>query len=340
MPIGGFLPLAIAELPAAAVTPWQLWTDGAQSTLAFQNARSALVWLLRQKQNRRLFLPAYICPEIADAARGAGVDVRFYGVGEALAPDAAALDSAARRGDAVLGVDYFGSAPSPDFLVLVNARRDLLWIEDRAQAFAPGVAAWGDWLLYSPRKLLGVPDGGLLVSYRERLAAPVTEELQDLSFVMPTLERFEDTDEARNREWYSRYREVEARTAVSLRKMSRLTATLLRRLDATGVAERRRRNCAVLVKAFAAIALRTPGAHELDVPFGLPIRVVDPATVAALLADRGVFCARHWPSLPSDPQAFASEHHLAQSLLTLPCDQRYDEAEMRRLVDIVTATLP
>jgi hypothetical protein len=97
MPIGGFLPLAIAELPAAAVTPWQLWTDGAQSTLAFQNARSALVWLLRQKQNGRLFLPAYICPEIADAARGAGVEVCFYGVGEALAPDAAYGEAEMRR---------------------------------------------------------------------------------------------------------------------------------------------------------------------------------------------------------------------------------------------------
>lgn len=338
-PIGGFLPLALTELPAAAVTPWQLWTNGTRCAVAFHNARSALAWLLRQKQIARLLVPAYVCVEVAEAARSAGAEVHFYGVGEALAPDTAAIARGARRGDAVLGIDYFGSSQPATFLALVKERRDLLWIEDRAQAFAPAGEAWGDWVLYSPRKVLGVPDGGLLVSYRETLSPPDCAELYDLSFMAPSLERFEDAAETGNDRWFPRYREVEARAAVSLAKMSRLTATLLARLDATKVADKRRGNRAILAAAFSTIALDPPGADGRDVPFGYPIRLRNAAEVAARLAKQGIFCARHWSTLPSDPSIFAGEHRLAQSTLTLPCDQRYGKDEMNGLVEIVAAHL-
>ncbi|HXY99704.1 MAG TPA: hypothetical protein VEI03_06860 [Stellaceae bacterium] len=339
-PIGGFLPLAIDELPAAPVTPWQLWTGGARGALTFHNARSALVWLLRQKDVRRLWLPAYICREVADAVAGAGTDIRFYAVGEALAPDAARLDAMLGRGDAVLGVDYFGFAPPAAFPALVRARGDVLWIEDRAQAFDPDAEPWGDWLIYSPRKLLGVPDGGLLVSQRCELSPPAYEDSRDLSFMAPTLERFEDAAETHSRDWYTSYREVEAGAVASLRPMSRLAGTLLRRIDAQSIASRRRRNHAMLAKAFPSLMLRFSGARPAAVPFGLALRVRDAGAVAGRLAEAGAFCARHWRSLPSDPRRFPEEHNLAQSLLTLPCDQRYGEAEMQRLIDCLAAILP
>jgi len=339
-PIGGFLPLALDDLLAASVTPWQIWTEGALSTHVFHNARSALVWLLRHQEPRKLWLPAYICPELATAASGAGIDIGFYSVGENLTPDGVALDRAARRRDAVLGVDYFGFRPGAAFLALVEARRDLVWIEDRAQAFAPGGKPWGDFVLYSPRKLLGVPDGGLLVAYRTALPSVAAAALPDFAFMMPFLERFEDSEERRNRVWYERYREVEAGAAVSLHKMSRTTEALLHRLDAAGIAETRRRNGALLADAFGRQALTAADASKDAVPFGLPLRVVDAAALAARLAERGAFCARHWPALPSDARAFPDEHRLAQSLITLPCDQRYGVAEMRRLIDLVGDALP
>lgn len=338
-PIGGFLPLAIDELPAASLTPWQLWTRDARSTLTFHNARSALAWLLRRKGTRRLWLPAYICQEVADAVRGLGTEIRFYAVGETLAPDPAALDAMLERGDAVLGVDYFGFLPPPAFLALAKTRDDVLWIEDRAQAFDPG-EAWGDWLIYSPRKLLGVPDGGLLISLRHELEPPAYEESHDLSFVAPLLERFEDAAETHSRDWYNTYRDIEAGAATSLRPMSRLTETLLRRIDAEAIASKRRRNHAMLADAFPARMLRFAGAQPAAVPFGLAIRVPDAGAVAARLAEAGAFCARHWRSPPSDPRLFPGEHRLAQSLLTLPCDQRYAAAEMQRLIDCLATILP
>lgn len=337
--IGGFLPLAIDELPAAADTPWERWTRDARSVLSFHNARSALVWLLRRKSIGRIWLPAYLCPEIASAVRGAGIDLAFYGVGDRLAPDAAGLDARLRRGEAALGVDYFGAPPRQDFLALVAARSDVLWIEDRAQALDPGTS-WGDWLLYSPRKLLGVADGGLLVSHRETLSAPEQPAAEELAFMMPALERFEDAAEARHRAWYKRYRAAEDAICVSLQSMSRLTQALLRRLDFPAIAAARRRNAAQLSRAFAAIARPPLGLSSGAVPFGVPVGTGDAASVSARLAERGLFCARHWPALACSAEEFPDEHRLARSLLTLPCDQRYGEAEMARLVDGVAAVLP
>jgi dTDP-4-amino-4,6-dideoxygalactose transaminase len=338
-PIGGFLPLGIADLPAAAATPWQRWTDGARSALGFRNARSALAWLLREKSIRRVWLPAYICPELAVAARGAGADPAFYSVGETLAPDVAGLDAAMRRGDAAIGVDYFGFSPPAEFTALVEARDDVLWIEDRAQALDPGATPWGDWLLYSPRKLVGVPDGGILVSRHETLADPLRPRATDFDFLSPALMRLEDTEEADHCRWYAQYRAVEQANAVSLQPMSRLSFGLLCRMDAAAISAARRRNFACLSHAFSDLALPSLGAGTSAVPFGLAIRVGDAAALAGRLAEAGMFCARHWAALPCAPEAFAAEHGLARSLLTLPCDQRYGEAEMKRLIDAVAAAL-
>lgn len=338
-PIGGFFPLAIDQMPAAAVTPWQSWTNGAGSILRFHSARAALAWLLRRKSIRRLWLPAYICPELADAALNAGAELAFYPVGDRLMPDTAMLGAHLLEGDAVLGVAYFGFSPPSDFLRLAATRPDVLWIEDRAQAFDPGASPWGDWVVYSPRKLLGVPDGGLLVSYRQQLAEPPLQPSTELAFMSPALLRLEDPDESDHRRWYARYRTIEQAVTASPESMSRLSCELLRRLDAAAISAARRRNFASLSRAFSSIALPSPAEPSSAVPFGLPIRVNDAAAIAGKLAEAGIFCARHWSALPSDPDAFAAEHRLARSLLTLPCDQRYGEAEMRRIIDAVAAIL-
>jgi hypothetical protein len=43
--------------------------------------------------------------------------------------------------------------------------------------------------------------------------------------------------------------------------------------------------------------------------------------------------------LPSDPQQHAHEHGLAGELLTLPCDYRYGEPEMKRIAEAVRECL-
>ena len=171
--IGGFFGL---HGPTGGVAPDRsllaAWTAGGAGWVGFHNARSALGWLVRSLRPPVVWLPRYLCRDMREAA---GNSVRLYDVdaGLRLADRALAADLAA--GDLVVTVAYFGAPVCDDLRQLAARRADAVWVEDRAQALLVDAAdaVPGAWHLYSPRKLLGVADGGILVgSGLNRLPPP------------------------------------------------------------------------------------------------------------------------------------------------------------------------
>ena len=238
--IGGFLPLD-SECVGDSGGVLSFWGITAENAWMFANARSALAHFLKQFQVNRLILPAYICPEIVSAA-GRAMEVAFYPLNDLLSPNIGALTEMFRPGDCVVAVDYFGRAPAPEFREFVASRRDIIWVEDRAQALHTGAAAWAEWVLYSPRKLFGVPDGGILLRIdgsvdAVRYAKPSAEDR-----VLPRKMRRDDRQECNSSAWYKAYRSTEARMAVSSEPISRYSRRQLGNIDAEWAISRRRRN--------------------------------------------------------------------------------------------------
>lgn len=333
-PIGGFfgieLPTAIGA--ASVRARWQL--PGPQA--AFATARSAFKGLLDALTSGSVFVPAYLCPEmtaVVPAARR-----RFYPVDARLSPQVPFLAARVKPGDLVLAVDYFGRPPGAEFLDYVARQPDVHFVEDCAQALATGRAAWGDWQLYSPRKLVGVPDGGLLVARSARAAATRLADSVpgDCATAVDRARaqwmRYEDEGEEHNDLWYPIHSAKEEAFGVARTRISRLTWELLERLDMEAIATARRSNHAVLAGLLADVAL-VGGPAEGWVPMGFPVRV--PAqrrdAIRQRLFDARIFPAVHWEHLAAPAEEFAPEHVLAASELTLPCDQRYTAAQMERL---------
>ena len=166
-PIGGFLEIELPGTGAARSlrAHWKL--PGPRR--AFATARSAFSVLLEALPSGSVFVPAYLCPEMSAVVPAARR--HFYPIDEELSPDVTHLVGRVLPGDVVLAVDYFGRTPSADFLAFVESHPRVWFVEDCAQSFAGPGSAWGDWQLYSPRKLVGVPDGGLLAARTERAKA-------------------------------------------------------------------------------------------------------------------------------------------------------------------------
>lgn len=330
-PVGGFFALHTPRASACSI--WRMWRLDEKRDLLLGNARSALALFLRRRSARKTWLPAYICEAAAEGAEaGAGV-VDFFPVDEALVPDSAFLARRLRGGDFVVAVDYFGIAPDAAFRQLVAQRRDVRWIEDRAQALDVGGAAWGDWQLFSPRKLLGVPDGGILTR-----GGPGAGEVPDIEPMLSAqAARLDDPACRRSRSWFAAYRRSEAAQEVALNAISQLTLSVLRAADAAAMARTRRANWRTLHRTLAALAAwrRPPG----RAPFGYVVRVRNAERAQARLAAKGVFAQRHWARLPSSRRRFPEAHRLAAELLTLPCDHRYDAAGMRAVARIARECL-
>ena len=328
-PIGGFFPLRIPGGGEVAASVLSTWTKPHNDVWALHNARSALHTLWGLTRPKRVWLPAYICREVAVAVPQ-GLELRFYPLDDRLCPRVDFLREHVRSKEHVLSVAYFGRSVNFDFSELVHARPDIGWIEDRAHSLITDGAPWGDWLIYSPRKLLGAPDGGILVSRSKPLPSVELVRQTDFSFALPMLQRFEDSDETDNDNWYQSHVRAEHAMSNGRLAMSRLSRTILAGVAIDVDAESRRSNFRYLQSRLSTVAFITEAGPAFT-PFGFPIRVKSAAAMAQALAKERIFAARHWAILPSDPVSFRTEHLLADQLLTLPCDYRYGVADMDRV---------
>jgi hypothetical protein len=336
-PIGGFFPIRLPGDGASKKSVLSHWIPPGARAWLLQNARSALHALWVESRPAKVWLPAYICAEVAAAVPDSS-DVGYYPLDAALAPSIPFLAAEVDDRHHVLAVDYFGRPPGDEFLALVHSRSTIGWIEDRAQALDTGADPWGDWVLYSPRKLLGVADGGILVAHRKALPPIATDEPADLAFMLPALERFEDIGEVDNARWYTSFQAVESRMIAGRIAMSRVSRSILSATDIDTISMQRKHNYEVLHALLGEWAF-FPESTVGFAPLGFPIRTNSGAESARALAAQRIFAARHWASLPSDQTKHANEHALAASLVTLPCDDRYDETDMQRLAAVTRSTI-
>jgi len=143
-------------------------TAGWFSRSAWSLAQIAL-WRLQKEKSGHItvWIPDYFCNSSLTPIRELNTKLVFYPINENLQPDYKACKILAQSDppDLFLIVHYFGcpfpAAPASEFCFKYNA-----WlIEDAAHVLRPisGVGKFGDFVLYSPHKLLPVPDGAVLV---------------------------------------------------------------------------------------------------------------------------------------------------------------------------------
>ena len=136
--------------------------------ICLANGRCGLVLLIELLSPPRVWLPAYLCPSMIAAARKTGVPLRFFEVDYDLRVSPGAL-SKVGQGDLVDMIDYFGFPT--DRAVMNQVRESGAWLlEDACQAMlTSGVGSTADFMLFTPRKFMGIPDGGILISNRTEI---------------------------------------------------------------------------------------------------------------------------------------------------------------------------
>ena len=331
--IGGFFPLYTPQ-GICSQSVLSLWGVPEHPHRLFSNGRSALHHLIRSLSPGSVWLPAYSCDSLAEGVIHSGAPLRFFPIVEDFSPDIAYLSAHVRAGDAVVAIDYFGRNPDAAFLAHVASHPAIHWIEDRSQAFLPAPAWWGDYVLYSPRKLLGVADGALIVSRSKSLPSQPSVPLADPDATHPALLRAADVFETHNAQWHAANQTHEASLIVDDFSISRTSHHILAHTDVQPLLAKRRANYAQLMAQLSSHAALP--AQDMDfVPMGFPIRTAHRASLSRQLAECGIFAAHHWPHLPAPEAEFSEAHRLSQQLLTLPCDHRYGPDHMQHIIDTI-----
>ena len=315
------------------------WTGHAEAIHLFHNARSAIRYVISALQPRRLWLPAFMWPRVHECVGGLAVTVEHYRSDELLVPDARFLRDVLLPGDLVLGVNYFGRPAHPDWMELVDHLDGVTWLEDCVPSLDTGGRHYGDVRVYSPRKLLGAPDGGVLVDQRGILPTPNLVKLNTERFIAPYLMRAADPEGTNRKAWFDAFRSAEAEMIASDAAMSEKTKAILEQTDLAPMVERRIENYLFLFRALKDLAL-FPDPPSGWAPFGFPLLTERHEALWDHLRRHSIFAPRIWRRLTSPQQKFPVEHALSAALITIPCDQRYDLEDMQRVVSVVREVCP
>ena len=304
------------------------------------NARSGIFLLTELLSPRKVWVPSYLCHTILEGVRKAGGCVEFYVVNYDLQIDSYDWIKKVGEGDLVVLIDYFGWTYQKECIDLIKEQGACV-LEDASQAmFTEGISRFSDFTLLSPRKFLGVPDGGILTPNSERfelndvvLSEP-PEEWWLKAFTASALRREFDTYGGSNH-WYELYQNMDSTHPIGRYAMSHLSRVLLYRcFDYSDIIRRRVNNYRTLASHLAEIAI-FPEIPDGVVPLGFPVRIMNRDNVRQSLFKERIYPPVHWLIKGIVPDTFRDSHILSNKIMTLPCDQRYDVEDMERVARLI-----
>ena len=328
-PIGGYFSLEIND-GREFHSPLSSEEGKGARLLRLNAGRYALEYILRARQYRKVYLPYYSCDSVIQPFKQLGVDFEFYHINEQLEP-AEKLNP--KDDEAVLYINYFGLKDRFASMFCYAYPNTIL---DQTMSFysrrgndydRPGIQCD---TFYSCRKFFGVPDGAYLYTdcmLDEEL--PQDESFDRLAFLAMRVDRSPQDGFA------DFHHNEEVITEIGMRRMSRVTEAMMKGIDYTSKANQRIQNFHMLDKLLRETNRIKWATNDGTIPLVYPYYVENGATLRQYLIDHQVFCARYWPNVLEWCQKDDWEYQLAENLVCLPIDQRYDEKDMNLIVEII-----
>lgn len=307
----------------------------------FRSGRDAMKAFARIAGRKTVLLPALCCESMIIPFELNGYKLEYYKIKEDLSADESDVCAKLSDGAVLLYMRYFGvPAFSDEFLARLRAERpDVLIVEDRTHDVLCRRDAGGfkpDASLSSLRKWAALPEGGMLET-----ALGSSETTEDSRFgderryVMETKSRYlENYDSALRDDFLPRLRASEHILDESGQpvKIGVECEKLLRSLDFESIIAKRQANASLLKSLLQPMAdsgkLRFIGDGESSTLY-LPFFLENRGEVQSAMAKKGVFCPVIWPMPPQTEGVCDFAKYVTEHMLGLPCDQRYDEADMR-----------
>jgi len=293
------------------------------NALKYNSARSAFYALLLHCKPKRIWIPYYICDSMLLFLKETNIQPLFYSIN---------LDFSIKEkidiknSDLLLYINYFGlcSDVQNNLLKTFNQKQIIF---DHSQAFfIPPKDCLAT--LYSPRKFFGIPDGGLLITSLP-IKEPSIVDNNSINRSIHLLKRLSGEPE----DGYTHYHHSEeSLNDITPRKMSLLTERLLSSIDYKKIKARRESNFQYLHSQLDTINLIKMPSELIIGPMLYPFLYSRNTNKLKneLLKER-FFSATYWPECERRVHKNSTEYKMIKNMLPLPCDQRYNQGDMKRI---------
>lgn len=310
--IGGYFSL---ELP--------LREEYHKNAIRLNTGRNCLEYILRARGYKKVYVPYYTCEVILEPFKKLGIPYEFYHTDIHFEiRDRFTL----KADEALLYTNYFGLKQR--YVEQLAEKTGERLIVDNTQAFYAKPIQGID-TFYTCRKFFGVADGAYL--YTDKLLDEEFEQDESYDRMAHLLKRIDLSAE----QGFADFRKVDdGLDNQPIRKMSKLTQRIMQSIDYEAAAKKRRENYLILQEALGEknnlVLSLDKYAVPMVYPFLAPIK-----GLREKLIENKVFVARYWPNVLEWTTKDDIEYLLAYQMQPLPIDQRYDETEMKRIIDII-----
>ena len=314
--IGGYFELELPDFGGF------LHNDG----VLLNSGRNALEYILLSLPDvRHLWIPYYTCDVVLEPIKKLDISFSFYRIDERLEiQDYLNLQA----GDYLLYTNYFGI--KDHYVQHLADRYGMQLIVDNAQAWyadpIPGTST-----IYSPRKFVGIPDGGIAFCPCG-ISIDRFEVDQSYGRCSHLLKRI-DLDPSAG---YPDYRE-NSRSMINqpIRKMSKFTERMLKAIDFNKLKQIRLANFEFLVSHLESKNLFVvPDSALFQCPMVYPFLSKD-SSLRKNLIDNRIYIASYWQDVLKRVSNGEPEYVFSQCLLPIPIDQRYSINDLCVLFDFL-----
>jgi hypothetical protein len=290
----------------------------------FKSGRSALHFILRECKPTLVYIPFYTCKVILQSFEVAGIAYKFYAIDESLEP--VTLPDLANS-EYFLYTNYFGLKDAAVNELSTRYGRQL--IVDCTQAFFTK-GNGRSWYFNSCRKFFGVPDGAYLYPPDGVPVQPV-ESSNSAYTVTHLIKRFN----GQIQEGYAAFQENEELCGPEIAGMSAISQHLLSHINYTEVIAARKANFNCLHYIFKNLNQFAIITDPETVPMVYPL-ITPYTTDREKLYSHGIYVPTFWAEVKEgSKKGFETESKLAERLLPLPIDHRYQEADMQSMAAFI-----
>jgi hypothetical protein len=280
-------------------------------------ARNALVSLIQAKKISKIFIPAYICESIINGLKKNNIDFSLYSINNIVSPF---CDEKVKENEAILLVNYFDIV---DITSVIPIDDNRTYIIDNSQAFFRMPVKNFD-TFYSPRKFFGIPDGAYLyTNFDFKDEYDLLPENYSYGLCKHLINRIEFGPE-NSYPFFKETQNLFKEGAIS--KMSALSNHLLTSFNYERLKSKRLNNFKFLNDKFFDINKLTINSY--NVPLCYPLLIEGGKFIREELIKKKIFVPQYWSFVLNLNQSYKYEKMIAENLVCLPIDHRYDTTDM------------
>lgn len=327
-----------------------------ENSIFTASGRSAITLLLQKVKPKfnHVLLPAFLCDSMILPFTTKGYQCSFYGIDQELKP---IMDTICKKEEVgiILHMGYFGYPTNRLLHEMIPIFRDrgTIIVEDITHTLfsESNKINENDYTIASIRKWFGTPCGGFLASamedgYEESL---IREEeflsirlkallLKGKYMQMGCKSYASDLKE----QYLQLFSEAEERLDRDRKPygIDFVSKQLWDSLDTRELVIRRRKNFSILMEGVKGLSFLSPVFDTLPegiCPMFYPVYIpTDRDYIRHQLSKSKVYCPIHWlvPKMVCLEQ-FPDTAQIYHSILSIPCDQRYEPSDMQRVIEVL-----